>query len=31
LVAEVPDGSGPVEVTVEGASGTSEPSSVTIE
>ncbi|MGH3786303.1 MAG: IPT/TIG domain-containing protein [Pseudonocardiaceae bacterium] len=31
LVVEVPDGSGPVEVTVEGADGTSDGYSVTIE
>jgi hypothetical protein len=31
LVAEVPDGSGSVEVTVQGASGTSEAYGVTIE
>jgi hypothetical protein len=31
LVVEVPDGSGTVEVTVEGANGTSDTSSVTIQ
>jgi hypothetical protein len=31
LVVEVPDGSGKVEVTIEGADGTSDASSVTIE